>query len=116
MSHGFRPYALLLMVAAVQAGAQAPLSEGAFQQTGSVKGTVIMQVNWGRYWKCGTYENAQLQRLAFRRLTDLNGAKGEMDWELAPTSTLLVRSSFQPYVFLIEPGERRQNEARGIRK
>jgi len=84
--------------------AQVPLSEHAFLQSGATKGTVIVQVNWGRYWRCGRYENAQLQRLAFRRLGE-NGQAADKDWELSPTSTLLAKPSFEPYVVLLESGE-----------
>ena len=93
----------LVLIAALPVEAQVPLSEDTFRQSRSSKGTVITQVNWGRYWKCGPYENAQLQRLAFRRIGK-DGAPSDKDWELSPSSTLLVKPSFEAYVVLLEPG------------
>jgi hypothetical protein len=95
----------LLLLASLSAAAQVPLSEGAFRQSGSSKGTVILQVNWGRYWKCGPYENAQLQRLAFRHVGDSGDSSSREDWELSPVSTLMTKPSFEPYAVLLEPGQ-----------
>ena len=95
----------LMLLAALPVEAQVPLSEETFRESGSSKGTVILQVNWGRYWKCGPYENAQLQRLAFRRLGENAESPSGKDWELSPSSTLLVKPSFEPYVVLLEPGQ-----------
>ena len=92
------------LLAALPVAAQVPLSEHAYKESRSTKGIVILQVNWGRYWGCGPYENAQLQRLAFRRLGG-NVSPTDKDWELSPASTLLVKSSFEPYVVLLDPGE-----------
>lgn len=68
-------------------------------------GTVIVHVNWGRYWKCGPYENAQLQRLSFGRLSAEGAAAPGKKWELSPRSTLLVKPDFVTYAVLIDPGE-----------
>jgi hypothetical protein len=95
----------LMLVMAPRVQAQVPLSETTFKQFGSSKGTVILQVNWGRYWKCGPYENAQLQQLAFRHLGENGESLSDKDWELSPSSTLLVKPSFEPYVVLLEPGQ-----------
>jgi hypothetical protein len=95
----------LMLLAALPAEAQIPLSESAFRESGSSMGTVILQVNWGRYWKCGPYENAQLQRLAFRRLGDNGDSPSDKDWELSPSSTLLAKPSFEPYILLLPPGK-----------
>jgi hypothetical protein len=94
----------LLLLAALPVAAQVPLSEQAYKESKSAKGVVILQVNWGRYWRCGRYQNAQLQRLAFRRLSE-NASATDKDWELSPASTLLVQPSFEPYVVLLDPGE-----------
>jgi hypothetical protein len=104
MNYLHRAGLALVLIAALPVEAQVPLSEGTFQEFRSSKGTVIIQVNWGRYWKCGPYENAQLQRLAFRRIGE-GGAPSDKDWELSPSSTLLVKPSFEPYVVLLEPGQ-----------
>jgi hypothetical protein len=95
----------LVLIAILPVEAQVPLSEETFREAGSSKGTVIVQVNWGRYWKCGQYENAQLQRLAFRRLGENAETPSGKDRELSPFSTLLAKRSFEPYVVLLEPGQ-----------
>jgi hypothetical protein len=95
----------LMLVVALRVEAQVPLSETTFKQFGSSKGTVILQVNWGRYWKCGPYENAQLQRLAFRHLGKNGEPLSDKDWELSPFSVLLAKPSFEPYAVLLEPGQ-----------
>lgn len=95
----------LLPVLAVPTLAQVPLSEKAFRQTGSSMGTVIVHVNWGRYWKCGPYENAQLQRLTFERLSAEGVVDTEETWELSPSSTLLVKPDYVTYAVLVNPGE-----------
>jgi hypothetical protein len=95
----------LILVPVLQVMAQVPLSEETFKRSGSSMGTVILQVNWGRYWKCGPYENAQLQRLTFRHLGEKAETLSAPDWELSPASTLLTKPSFEPYVVLLGPGK-----------
>jgi hypothetical protein len=96
---------VLALIAVLPVEAQVPLSEHSYRESGSAKGIVILQVNWGRYWKCGPYENAQLQRLAFRRLAENGEPLSDKDWELSPSSTLLVKPVFEHYVVLLEPGQ-----------
>ncbi len=105
MMHTYRIAFALLLGSALQVRAQVPLSEEAYKKSGASMGTVILQVNWGRYWKCGPYENAQLQGLAFRHLNANAETVPVHDWELSPTSTLLTHPSFEPYVVLLDPGE-----------
>ena len=98
----------LVLIAALPVEAQGPFTEETFRESGSTRlegGAVILQINWGRYWKCGPYENAQLQRLAFRRLGENAESPSDKDWELSPSSTLLVKPSFEPYVVLLNPGQ-----------
>jgi hypothetical protein len=103
--HIHRACVALILIVVLPVEAQVPLSEHAYRESGSTKGTVILQVNWGRYWGCGPYENAQLQGLTFRRLGENGEPLSDKDWELSPLSTLLVRPSFEPYVVLLEPGQ-----------
>ena len=86
-SHRLRiGWALLLAAMASRASAQEALTERSYAADGAAGGIVILQVNWGRYWKCGPYENAQLQRLQFRRLSVAGDDKAARDWVLEPTS------------------------------
>jgi hypothetical protein len=94
--------ALILSSVAV---AQVPLSADSYRELGATQGTVLLQVNWGRYLKCGGYQNAQLQKLAFRRLDPNAAGTPAKDWILAPKSTLMTQPVFQSYEVLLAPGE-----------
>lgn len=65
------------------------------------KGLVVVSAGWGRVWKCGPYENAQLRTIGFDRLT-LDAAK-----DGAPAEVVLDGSSGKPgtYALVLEPGE-----------
>ena len=66
-------------------------------------GIIMTQVNWGRSWKCGQFENAQLQALTFSKLP--NGEPGEESLELGTPSRLFVDNKFLPYAYVVQPGE-----------
>ena len=66
-------------------------------------GVLIIQVNWGRVWKCGRFENAQLQALTFTK-SPLDDPK-PVSLDLETPSKLLVDNEFLPYAFVIQPGE-----------
>lgn len=66
-------------------------------------GVVMVQINWGRAWKCGQFENAQLQALAFTK-SPVDDPKS-VSLELETPSKLFVDNKFLPYAFVIEPGE-----------
>lgn len=66
-------------------------------------GVIIVQVNWGRRWRCGRYENAQLQALSFTK-APVDGA-GPISIEIETPSKLFVDNKFLPYAFVIQPGE-----------
>jgi hypothetical protein len=84
---------------------QVPLTEKSFHELGTSKGLVILQVNWGRYWHCGRFENAQLQKLAFQRLATAEVTTLSEDWMLSPTSSLLTKPAFEPYAVFLNPGQ-----------
>lgn len=64
---------------------------------------VILQVNWGRYWPCADFENAQLQALAFTRLPI--DASNPTALELKTRSKLLVDNQFISYAYVIPAGD-----------
>jgi hypothetical protein len=66
-------------------------------------GVLIIQVNWGRTWKCGQFENAQLQALTFTKSTIDTPESVSLDLETP--SKLFVDNKFLPYAFVIQPGE-----------
>jgi hypothetical protein len=72
----------------------------------STKGVVLLDVNWGRYWNCGGYENAQLISLAFdrspvRQKSDSVAA----DLVIEGPNRITVKPIFLSYALLLEPGE-----------
>ena len=85
----------------VAAAEPASLSDSGFDSTRQA--VVIMQLNWGRTWPCGGFENAQLQALTFTRIPHLPGQ--ETTLELKAKSKLLVENGFKSWAFVIEPGE-----------
>ncbi len=66
-------------------------------------GVIILQINWGRSWKCGQFENAQLQALTFTKSAAGHTENASLDLETP--SKLFVDSEFIPYAFVIQPGE-----------
>lgn len=66
-------------------------------------GILIIQVNWGRTWKCGQFENAQLQALTFTKSPIDTPEPVSLDLETP--SKLFVDNKFIPYAFVILPGE-----------
>lgn len=66
-------------------------------------GVIIIQMNWGRRWKCGQFENAQLQALTFTK-TPIDGPK-PVSLEIETPSKLFVDNKFLPYAYVVQPGE-----------
>ena len=66
-------------------------------------GILVIQVNWGRVWKCGQFENAQLQALTFTKSPIDTPEPVSLDLEIP--SKLFVDNKFLPYAFVIKPGE-----------
>lgn len=66
-------------------------------------GVLVIQVNWGRAWKCGPFENAQLQALTFTKSPSDAGTPTSL--ELVTPSKLFVDNKFLPYALVIQPGE-----------
>lgn len=66
-------------------------------------GVLIVQANWGRAWKCGQFENAQLQALTFTKSPIDTSESVTLDLETP--SKLFVDNKFLPYAFVIQPGD-----------
>ncbi len=79
------------------------LSDEAYSEQGKTKGTILLAANWGRQWKCGEYENAQLVKLGFTNLSN-DKDKSSEQLILETPSKLLVKPEFLNYGFLVEPG------------
>ncbi|MCB1053394.1 MAG: hypothetical protein KDC71_22520 [Acidobacteria bacterium] len=82
------------------AGEPVALSEKTYDPS---LGVLIIQVNWGRTWKCGQFEHAQLQALTFTQLP-LEGANSVV-LELQTHSQIAAENTFLPYAYVVQPGE-----------
>jgi len=69
-------------------------------------GVVLLDVNWGRWWGCGSHNNAQLLSLAFDKLP-LKKINNEIEPSLVmhSPSRLMVDPVFLHYAYSLEPGE-----------
>lgn len=84
----------------VMAAEPVALSEEAYQAN---LGVIIIQVNWGRTWKCGQFENAQLQALTF--VKSPIDKSDSISLELETPSKLFVDDKYLPYAYVVQPGE-----------
>ena len=66
-------------------------------------GIIIIQINWGRVWKCGKFENAQIQALTFSK-SPIDRSEG-VSLELETPSKLFVDNKYLPYAYVVQPGE-----------
>jgi hypothetical protein len=100
--HKFLTYVIVIFTLPALAIAAEPvnLSEDTYK---SDLGVLIMQVNWGRTWKCGQFENAQLQALSFTKSPIETSELVTLDLETP--SKLFVDNKYLPYAFVIQPGE-----------
>jgi len=95
-------YVIVFLTLPLHAIAAAPVNLSAEAYKAEL-GVLIIQVNWGRAWKCGQFENAQLQSLTFTKSPIENSESIALDLE-AP-SKLFVDNKYLPYAFVIKPGE-----------
>jgi hypothetical protein len=90
----------------VAAEVAVPFSSSTYAESGSAKGVVLVSVNWGRKWKCGRFENAQLKNLSFDKADSLKeGIDAKPDLVLKDNSILPASSRFVNYAYIVEPGE-----------
>src|SRR6476620_10674247 len=67
---------------------------------------VVFDVNWGRHWNCGGYENAELMKLEFDRITgEPKTADAKADFVVEGPSRLTRTLQFLNYAFILPPGE-----------
>lgn len=77
-----------------------------FAKSKETKGVVVLSINWGRRWKCGNYENAEIMNMGFDKLP-LNSSTDN-----APSAILMdgpprltKKPIFVDYALLLESGE-----------
>jgi hypothetical protein len=82
------------------------ISKDVYTQSPKTNGVVLMDINWGRWWGCGGYENAQLISLAFDRLpVQVIDDQSEPALVLHSPSRIMVDPVFLNYAYSLEPGE-----------
>lgn len=77
-----------------------------YAKSSGQKGVVLVSIDWGRKWKCGQFENAELLDLGFDRLPLKpvpQGATPELFLDGPPRLT--KRRGYQNYALLVPPGE-----------
>lgn len=101
MLHGTRHFLAILaiMPSLVIAAGPAGLDESTYR---SDIGVILMQINWGRTWDCGQYENAQLQAMTFMK-SPADMPDG-VSLKLEIPSRLFVKNEFLPYAYVVQPG------------
>ncbi|RJQ18080.1 MAG: hypothetical protein C4560_07840 [Nitrospiraceae bacterium] len=81
------------------------LTKKNYTEAGNQKAVVILHVNWGRYWKCGGLDNAQMEALKFSKIQKDETKASDATISLETPSKLNAKDSFVPYVLLMEPGD-----------
>ncbi len=82
------------------------VTEKAYIENKDANGVILLDVNWGRRWKCGSHENAQLISLAFDKLPVSSvGNEVEPSLVLHSPSRLSVDPVFLNYAYSLPPGE-----------
>ena len=92
------------MVTSLRADA-AEVSPRAYEKHRGEMAVVLLDVNWGRYWNCAGYENAQLISLRFENTARAPGDHSKFTQiKLASPSRPSASPQFESYGFLVEPG------------
>jgi hypothetical protein len=87
-------------------GISAEVTAESFAQHRGTMGVVLLAVNWGRRWKCGGYENAQLFSFSFDRMPLIpRSDEHAADLTVEGPFRVTVRPEFLNYALLVEPGE-----------
>lgn len=98
--------ACLLTSAAWSSELVTPFASETYVQSAGTKGVVLVSANWGRKWKCGAFDNAQLKSISFDRAdSSKQGTDAKADLTLADASLLPAPSRFTNYAYIVEPGE-----------
>jgi hypothetical protein len=87
-------------------GVSQEVTSDTYAMNRGTRGVVLLDVNWGRYWNCGGFENAQLISLAFDRAPV--GQKSDAiaaDLLIETPNRIIAKPIFLSYALLLEPGE-----------
>ncbi len=82
------------------------LTKEAYRERIQTSGVVLLDVNWGRHWNCGGFENAELRKIEFDRLpATKSGDADKADFILEGPPRLLTKPTFLNYGFILPPGD-----------
>jgi hypothetical protein len=82
------------------------VSKKAYQAGITANAVVVFDVNWGRHWNCGGYENAELMKIEFDRITgETKTPEAKADFIIDGPSRLTRTLRFLSYAFILPPGE-----------
>jgi len=98
--------ALLTSAGAADSAAIHEVTKKSYGADIASKAVVVFDVNWGRHWNCGGYENAELMKLEFDHIIGEQkapDAKADFVVDGPPRLTRTLR--FLNYAFIIPPGE-----------
>jgi hypothetical protein len=101
----FLTVSVLVLAFGIAAGEHGnELTEDSYADAGSQLGVIIFEINWGRKWNCGPFENAQLQRLTFTNRSDHSNLFDGTELSLETPSKLFVDDEYTPMAIMVEPG------------
>ena len=87
-------------------GISAEVNSASYAQDKNKLGVVLFDVRWGRQWKCGKYENAQLVSFSFDKIPLAEKPDdAPADLTIGTMSLLAVSPKFESYALLVPPGE-----------
>ncbi len=82
------------------------INKSTYAQNNNSNGVILLDVNWGRHWSCGNYDNAQLLSLAFDKLPLKNSSnEATPDLVLQNPSKLMSKPVFKNYAYSIPAGK-----------
>ncbi len=97
---------LITSVFAADSATVRAVTKKTYQAGIAVNAVVVFDVNWGRHWNCGGYENAELMKLEFDRITGVpKAADAKADFIVDGPSRLTRTLRFLNYAFILPPGE-----------
>ncbi|HEC59993.1 hypothetical protein LCGC14_0751770 [marine sediment metagenome] len=82
------------------------ITKANYNQNKKNNGVILLDVNWGRVWSCGGYENAQLISLAFDKLPIIDASNEAVpNIVLQSPSRINPAEKFMNYAYSIPAGE-----------
>jgi hypothetical protein len=110
---GKQPMRILLFLALIASSAAAAdlatvreVTKKTYHAGIAANAVVVFDVNWGRHWNCGGYENAELMKLEFDRVGgEPKALDAKADFIVDGPSRLTRTLRFLNYAFILPPGE-----------